>query len=293
MKYSINLLIASALCCLISVCAHASRVLLQDRNNSVTWDEDYCAASTTITVRSLYAEDLIREQRLLNSLLGTAAAAISFECAELDQLNYVVMDTETTATLESGSANRESGWRTQPGENRSFNENTSALNTDYRVAGIELGMSFEAARAQMREQFGEEPAYRSRKRLLVSRYGHCRADQRKHFPRTYSDREDQMGGIDHRCLRVWLSHGDDPVVEKVVLVHELPREFGSELDDALVQRFGAVAERTPIIDPEGHGYHIIQARRLGWGHRQSAVYDLEAEIVERVDATRVVLTLGG
>ncbi len=277
--------------------ANAAQQLLYGEQHSVWWPSQQCAAATDVQVRSRNVDQLLQRSDSVDSLLRTAAVAISFQCRDIDRLNYELIDDETDEVVRYGSADRYNDWRSERGyevESHQPTESNAASprpgSHGYRVAGIELGMSFEAASAIMREQFGERPGYFPDRGLLVNREGICRAEDRSAMaPTELNNRDDIVHG---RCLRVWMSADSQPVVQRVVLVHRLARDLGHDVDAALQQRFGPAELQSPIYDPKGHGYHIKRAYWLGWGVPVNDEYELEAEIIERVDATRVVIRLG-
>lgn len=292
-----NSLITAWLGLLISGPVTATTALLRDGEHTVWWSDRHCAPATDVRIRSLRGDNLLNRPAILESLVRTAAVAISFQCQQLQHLSYEVIDAETDEFLHAGSVARDNDWRIQTLDEIDSADSIGQSADGYggqnrfRVAGIELGMSMEAARSIMREQFGERPGYFPDRGLLVIRQDNCRPREQRNSGQT--DAVEGDIAVHNRCLRVWLSADAKPVVQRVVLVHELSRDLGHDVDEALQQRFGPARKQSPIYDPQGHGYHITKAYRLDWGLPLHDGSELEADIIERVDATRVVLRLGG
>jgi|GEM_PF-4143665 len=283
-----SLLWAVVLLLLTSAGAQAARQLFQHPHHPVTWTER-CDHESEISVSTLRPLDLENNSKTLAALVRSAAIAIGFECPKLERLQYVVRNRETDESLWHGQASLHSDWQLSVQSEPSLSYDYETSDSIYRVAGVELGMSLETARSIMREQFGDEPSYRSRARMLVSRHGNCRQAYRRDL-RSASD--------DNRCMRVWMSNHTVPQVERVMLVHELTHQSGMDIDEALKQRFGQPAAVTPI-------YEVGRdARRMSWGQRISGQggnyassgddqYELEADIFKSGNTTRIELRLGG
>jgi len=269
--------------------AHAARQLFKHPHHPVTWTTERCDRESEITISTHRPWDLEADSRILEGLVRSAGLAIAFECPALEQLNYRVRDLETDESLYFGSATRRSGWQPSQRAGATSSQDVTPSASVFRVAGVELGMTLDEARSIMREQFGDEPGYRSRARMLVSRNGWCRFG---------SDSDRHVTSDDNRCMRVWMSNHMRPQVERVKLVHDLPQRLGVDIDEALRQRFGRPVQVKPLYVP---GY---EARRMVWG-RQLATqqgqyraldeieYELEAEVFESANSTRIVLRLGG
>jgi len=269
--------------------ALAARQLFKHPHHPVTWTTERCDQESEITISTQRPWDLEGDSRILKGLVRSAGLAIAFECPALERLNYRVRDLETDESLYSGSATRDSGWQPSSWSSTTSPQDPNQSSSVFRVAGVELGMTIDEARSIMREQFGDEPSYRSRARMLVSRNGRCRFD---------ADNDRHLMSDDNRCMRVWMSNHTRPQVERVKLVHDLPQRLGVDIDEALRQRFGRPVEVKPVY---ARGY---EGRRMVWGRQlatqqgqyrapEETEYELEAEVFESANSTRIVLRLGG